>query len=48
MKVFAHDIDTGKIKNVLLSKDKKALISASYDGTIMIYAFDYPNALRTF
>ena len=48
LRIHAHDIDSGKIKSVRLSKDKKALVSASQDGTIMVYAIDYPNVLRTF
>ena len=41
LRIDAHDVDTGKIQNVVMSSDKKALISAALDGTIMVYAFDF-------
>ena len=31
-----------------MSSDRKALVSAARDGTIMVRAFDYSNAMRTF
>lgn len=48
LKIQAHDVDSGAIQNICLSKDKKALISASRDGVIMVFRFDCINALRTY
>jgi hypothetical protein len=48
LRIDGHDVDTGKIQNVVMSSDKKALISAALDGTIMVYAFDYTNCMQTF
>ena len=31
-----------------MSTDRKALVSAARDGTIVVRSFDYTNAVRTF
>ena len=48
LRIDAHDVDTGQVMNVCMSSDKKALISAAFDGTIMVFAFDYTNCMQTF
>jgi hypothetical protein len=46
--VRAHDVNYGQITCVSFSHDKKALISASKDGTILVKTVDYEGLLKTF
>jgi len=48
LRVYSHDIDSGKVRSIQLARDKKAVVSASYDGGVMVYRLDYPNIMRTF
>lgn len=48
LSVAAHDIDTGLIRHIGLSYDKKCIISAAKDGTIHVKKYDFHNSLNVF